>query len=147
MAGDKTVQSVFYDILRLYQRVGGLLDESLSAEGLTASQYAVMGLLRRHEPTSSADLARRFGITAQSMGAFVRMLEAKGMIERSGAPDNKRIVLVRRSAEGKATQQRCDRLVGAAEAAFLKGVDPARLAPFQLMVRELAGLGPDDSYD
>lgn len=121
----------FYQVLRLYYHISERLEMCLQPEGLTAGQYTALSLLRRYEPTSSAELARRLQITAQSMGEFVRALETKGMVERETAPDNRRIVLLRLTGTGRQALQRCDRLVNKAESHFLSCLNANEAEAFQ----------------
>jgi DNA-binding MarR family transcriptional regulator len=77
--------------------------------GLSQPESQALAKLVREPPTSSADLARAEGISAQSMGATVAALETQGLVTRRSDPDDgRRILLVptpagRRLAEDKRT--------------------------------------------
>jgi len=127
----------FYQVLRLYSAVSARLESCLQAEGVTAGQYTVLSLLDGLEPTSSAELARRLGITAQSMGQFVQALEQKGLLERCVSPNHGRRIDIRRTPAGRAVLARCYALVDAAERDFFQPLTRAELAAFRDMVRRL----------
>jgi DNA-binding MarR family transcriptional regulator len=90
---------------------------------LSQPESQTLARLVRETPTTSADLARAEGISAQSMGATVASLESQGLVERRRDPDDgRRILLVataagRRRAEDKRTA-RGEQLVRALSAGF-----------------------------
>jgi DNA-binding MarR family transcriptional regulator len=74
-------------------------DEQVCA--LTLPQYAVLETLRREGPFSASDLAREFGMTAQTLNVLVKALEADGLLRRSRHPTHGRILLASLTAEGR----------------------------------------------
>ena len=65
---------------RLLQR---RLDEELAALGLTMRHLGALGHLSHAPDLSYSDLARRAGITVQSMHATLRGLEERGAVRRA----------------------------------------------------------------
>jgi DNA-binding MarR family transcriptional regulator len=59
------------------------LDRALGERGLALRHVGALGHLARQPDLSYSDLARRAGITAQSMRATVRHLEQLGAVRRS----------------------------------------------------------------
>lgn len=94
------------------------LETALLPYGLTAGQYLVLSLLVRHEPISSADLARLSRKTAQSTGEFVKGLELRGLVQRHESPNSRRVLLVSITPEGRELFERCDAAVILAEREF-----------------------------
>lgn len=127
----------FYRIMRLHQLVTTTLDEALEPLAITSRQYTVLAMIRRTAPVTSADLARRLGISAQSMGESHGVLERKGFISRSPSPANKRQILLVLTPEGKKVLQKADRLTDRAEQAFLKSLSPDDLAQFEHTIGQL----------
>ena len=68
------------------------LDADLAATGLTTPQYTVLAALERAGELSASDLAREFGMTAQTVNVLVKALEACGFLRRSRHPDHGRIL-------------------------------------------------------
>ena len=64
----------FFYVQQVEQLARRRIDQCLQSEGITAGQYLVLNLIVHHEPVSSADLARRANMTAQSMGEFIKAL-------------------------------------------------------------------------
>jgi DNA-binding MarR family transcriptional regulator len=127
----------FYSILRLHQLVHNCLDEALQPVELTAHQYTVLSLVRNMAPTTSALLARRLQISAQSTGETLKGLEARGMVQRGQSPDNKRLVLFTLTTEGRRMALRADRLVNKAEAAFFDCIDASALQSMQASIQTI----------
>lgn len=132
-----TARAFFY-IQQVEQLVRRRVDECLQPEGVTAGQYMVLNLIVHHEPVSSADLARRASMTAQSMGEFIKTLEAKGLIARNGDPVNRRVIQVTSTPAGRKVLVRCEAKVDQAEREFfncLSGEEVANLRFLMSRVR------------
>jgi DNA-binding MarR family transcriptional regulator len=82
------------------------LDTALGATGLTLPQYAVLETLRREGKFSASDLAREFGMTAQTLNVLVKALEANGLLRRSRHPTHGRILLASLTAAGRRALER-----------------------------------------
>ncbi|WP_232668147.1 MarR family winged helix-turn-helix transcriptional regulator [Pseudonocardia sp. TRM90224] len=59
------------------------VEDELATLGLTLRHYGALAHLSRRPELSYSDLARRVGVTAQSMHATVRALEQSGAVVRS----------------------------------------------------------------
>src|SRR5690242_8164843 len=59
------------------------VEEELATVGLTLRHYGALAHLSHRPDLSYSDLARRAGITTQSMHATVRALEQEGAVKRS----------------------------------------------------------------
>ena len=130
----------FFYIQQVEQLARRDLDDSLHAAGVTAGQYMTLSLVVHHEPASSADLARRANITAQSMGEFIKVLEAKGLVTRRTDASNRRVALVSSTPAGRQVLVRCDAKVDQAERDFfacLSGEDYAHLRLLLNRVRSM----------
>jgi DNA-binding MarR family transcriptional regulator len=121
----------FYRILRLKHVVAVVMEEALAPAELTANQYTVLSMVRRMAPVTSAELARKLQISAQSMGESLKTLEARSLVSRSASPANKRMVLFVLSPEGKKIALKADKLVAKAEERFLSCLPPEALRSFE----------------
>lgn len=120
-----------YLVRQLQLAIYARLEEVLRAHQLTPIQYTVLSILCGRQGLSSADLARRFSVTPQSMNELVAVLERKGLILRQEAPENRRVLRVSPTAEGKRLLARCDRLADGLEAEFFADLGRAELAAFR----------------
>ncbi len=86
---------------RTQHAVRNRLDADLAATGLTMPQYTVLAALDREGELSSSDLAREFGMTAQTVNVLVKGLEAAGLVRRSRHPSHGRILLAELTPKGR----------------------------------------------
>ena len=86
--------------------VRNLLDEGLAATGLTMPQYAVLAEIDQRGELSASDLAREFGMSAQTVNVLVKGLEASGLLRRSRHPTHGRILLASLTPAGRKALKR-----------------------------------------
>jgi DNA-binding MarR family transcriptional regulator len=77
------------------------LDAELASTGLTTPQYTVLAALEREGDLSASDLAREFGMTAQTVNVLVRALDQCGLLRRKRHPDHGRILLLSLTSAGR----------------------------------------------
>ena len=82
------------------------LDADLAATGLTTPQYAVLAEIDRQGEPSASDLAREFGMSAQTLNVLVKGLETAGLLCRNRHPTHGRILLATLTVAGKRTLKR-----------------------------------------
>src|ERR1700694_3897543 len=82
------------------------LDADLAATGLTTPQYTVLAALERNHELSASDLAREFGMTAQTVNVLVKALERDGYLRRSPHPTHGRILLASLTGAGRRALKR-----------------------------------------
>lgn len=73
-------------IMALSRQLRGEVERDLAASGLTLRHLSALGHLGREPGLSYSELARRAGVTAQSMQATLRQLEELGAVERRTEP-------------------------------------------------------------
>jgi DNA-binding MarR family transcriptional regulator len=104
------------------------LDEIVRPAGLTALQYTALTVLERHDDMSSAQLARRSFVTAQSMADMITALEGRALIERHRDRADRRRLVVSLTAEGRALLDRYRPEVADLERAMLSGLSEQEVA-------------------
>jgi DNA-binding MarR family transcriptional regulator len=82
------------------------LEVALRDLQLTGIQYTILSTIKVHEGISSAELSRRFFVTAQTTNEIINGLEQRGLISRKEDPANRRILL-----------KQCDEIADRIEAA------------------------------
>jgi DNA-binding MarR family transcriptional regulator len=85
-----------------------MLDAKLRAVSMTGIQYTVLSLVERHEGISSAELSRRFFVTAQTMNEIINGMVRRLLLSRKEDPNNKRILRLKLTARGRKTLKECD---------------------------------------
>ena len=98
------------------------LDSELTAEGLSIRHLGTLGHLARDPGLSYSELARRAGVTVQSMHNTVRGLVERGAVRPGpdGVPGRAATLTV--TAEGHRLLGRAGELMAAAEERLLAGV-------------------------
>jgi DNA-binding MarR family transcriptional regulator len=101
------------------------LDDDLEATGLTTPQYTVLAALEREGELSASDLAREFGMTAQTTNVLVQALETCGLVRRVSHPDHGRILLASLTPAGRQALKRGRTLAIAIQDRLLSGLTAA----------------------
>ncbi|MEU6466461.1 MarR family transcriptional regulator [Streptomyces sp. NPDC046976] len=111
--------------------------------GLTLPERGALAQLDRSGPTTSSALARDAQITAQSMGATLGALQARGLVERHRDPDDgRRVVLSVTDAGRQALRDkrnaRAELIAGALTGGAFTPAELERLAATAPLLQRLA---------
>ncbi|MEU3417880.1 MarR family transcriptional regulator [Streptomyces murinus] len=111
--------------------------------GLTLPERGALAQLDRSGPTTSSALARDAQITAQSMGATLGALQARGLVERHRDPDDgRRVVLSVTDAGRQALRDkrnaRAELIAGALTGGAFTSAELERLAATAPLLQRLA---------
>ncbi len=116
--------------LELYAR----MVESLVRYGLTPTQYMVLSLASDHPSRSTADMARRFQITPQSMNQTIATLLAKRLISRRVSPSHGRILHIELTPSGSKLLARCDAAIDKLEGSAFGHFVPREMSDFRKLL-------------
>lgn len=103
------------------------LESCLAPLGVTPAQYTTMSLLAGSQQQSSAALARRTGVSPQSMFEIISVLDRKGLLVRSENPEHRRILNTSLTPAGRTILKECHLLADQLEATLLLGISPEDL--------------------
>lgn len=111
-------------IRRAQQIAVAIFIEECAAFDLTPVQYAAMVAIQENEGIDATRLSAQIAFDRSTLGNVLERLETRGFVERYASPDDKRIKLLKLTAQGRAVTRR-------AEAAVLRTQDRilAPLAP------------------
>jgi MarR family transcriptional regulator, organic hydroperoxide resistance regulator len=100
---DSSVQEVFLQLWRTYDRLKSLEDELFGQHQLSAQQYNALRLLRSAHPGSMPTLAlgRRLISRRPDMTRMLDRLEKRGLIRRERRTENRRVVEISITAAGR----------------------------------------------
>lgn len=73
----------------------------LEQHGLTYPQYTVMSVLRQHGPTPVTGIARRLGLSTNTVSPLLKRLERQGWVSRCRSEQDERTVLVDLTTKGR----------------------------------------------
>src|SRR5579859_2346381 len=119
---------LIYMVKQVELVVRARIDEIVRPVGLTATQYTALTVLERHDDMSSAQLARRSFVTAQSMADMITALEGRALIERHRDRADRRRLVVSLTAGGRALLDRYRPEVAALEQSMLAGLSGPEVA-------------------
>lgn len=124
---DEPHARVTYLVKRLESAVRRDLDAIMHEQGLTTPQYAALSILRRSPGLSSAQLARRSFVTAQSMQVMVAAFQRSGFIDRRTDAGHQRILRNYLTAAGEAVLARSEEAADRIEKQMLAGLSDAQI--------------------
>lgn len=124
-----------YLVKRVETEVTVAMSNALSAYDITPLQYSVLSFVEAQGAHfSSAQLSRRFSMTPQSMNETVTILERKNMLEKTGDPNHKRVLLLNLTEQGKDVLTNCTIAVNALEIHLFSGLNQKELTQFRTLM-------------
>lgn len=123
-----------YLIKQLQYKMYMRLEAALEATGVTAAQFRTLSALSTDAGKSSADLSRKFGVKPQTMFKQISQLEQNGLIYRTVAEHNKRVLKVDLTEEGRRVLEECDRCARALEDQLFEPLTEAEQALFKQFI-------------
>jgi DNA-binding MarR family transcriptional regulator len=100
-------------------------DKRLAPLELSAAQFSVIASLAGEERKSASDLCKGISYDAGAMTRMLDRLEAKGLIRRIRSPDDRRLVYLELTDEGRAAYPRMRELSCGVANRFLHGFTKA----------------------
>lgn len=130
---------------RAQQAAVNLSSETLSAQGLTIRQFAVLAALAAEEGQSQASLVDRTGIDRSTLAEMVRRMETAGYIERVTSQEDARAKAVSLKPKGRDVYEAALPGVEAADKELLSAVRANRRTGF---IISLSAIGaPEEEPD
>src|SRR4051812_22233748 len=115
------------------------MENSLSSFNMTPGQYIALSHLRSKHRYSAAELARRTGVSAQSMNELVLAIEKKGLIVRETDEKNLRVLRISLTPLGLETLGKVDAEVDRLEGSLLSIITPAEVTEIRSSMIKLLG--------
>jgi DNA-binding MarR family transcriptional regulator len=123
-------------------------DAALRDHDLNTPKYVVLRLLQERPGLSSAQLARRSFLSAQTMNAMIRNLERLGLVERQQHPENARIALTRLTDTGKEAADKGREIVDGWAEGIVRHISVEEQHQFvSLLRRAIEGMGDVELID
>lgn len=120
------------------------LEKALRPLGMNLAQHNALVQVALSPGISSADVARRSGMTAQSMGQAVNTLVERGLLRREPHPDNRRIMRLHGTDAARELAENGQRALESAADEIFGALDAAQRAVLHTTLRALvAHLNPD----
>jgi DNA-binding MarR family transcriptional regulator len=106
-------------IRRAQQIAVAIFMEECAAYDLTPVQYAAMIAINEHAGIDATRLSAQIAFDRSTLGNVLERLEARGFVLRYASPDDKRVKLLKLSAEGRAVIRRAEASVRRAQERIL----------------------------
>ena len=113
------------------------LEAALLPLGITAAQFRILAILVHGEKRSSAELSRMFGVKPQTMIKQIAILEANGIIERTLARTNRRVLEVALTDAGRAKLRACEKAAAGVEEEIFAAFEPGDLDEYRALMMKL----------
>jgi len=113
-------------------------DRLAADEGLTAARWQVLGAVALARPLTVPQIARRMGLTRQSVQASVNRMLGDALIEADANPDHRRSPLIRLTELGSAKYAELERRQTTWINALAAGLTASELATAARILRELS---------
>jgi DNA-binding MarR family transcriptional regulator len=141
---------------RLYARPGFLLrrahqisaavfEDACRDVALTPAQFGVLTVLQAHPGLGQSSLARALGFDKVTVLRVLRGLEARGLVTRTPAADNRRNVSVLLTDEGAAVLQQAQKPAERAYKRLMAPLDRAQQAQLLDLLQLLTGELEDEA--
>jgi MarR family 2-MHQ and catechol resistance regulon transcriptional repressor len=116
-------------LIRTAEALHAEVSRGLTAEGLTASQFSTLKVLRLHGPLAQRDIAAHLLKSGGNITMVVDNLEREGLVVRVRDTEDRRIIFVTLTAKGEE---------------FFDRVYPGHLERIRSVVGELSGAECDE---
>ncbi len=127
-SGRRPPLSAAFLLMALGRRVTEYVEGRLREDGITLRHLSALGHLHRQPGISYSELARRAGVTPQSMQDTLRLLESLGAVARETEPGRGRTATLRVTDEGHRLRVAGQAVITEADALIAAAVPDGRLA-------------------
>ena len=126
-------------VAALYRRFQSAANEAYASHGWKDATLSHVQFLTETDEggTRLSDVASALGTTKQYAGKLARDLESKGLLTLAADPADRRAVLARPTARGRAFYEDACEVRAKLEAEFLGKLSAARAATFVALIREI----------
>ena len=140
-------ETVDYAIKASWHAIARMYNQQASRHDITMSMGFV--LLNIHsEGTPATKIAPLIGLEARSLSRLLKSMEEKGLIYREADPNDKRMVRIVLTKEGKKKKERSRDTVLRFNEAVRKQVEPERLSAFFHVLQDIQKIiEQNNTYD
>jgi len=124
-------------IRRLQQIAVAIFLQEAEAQGVTPVQYAALQTVRNQPGIDQRGLARAIGFDTSTIAAVIDRLEARGLLQRAIAPDDRRVRLLTLTAEGQRVLEAVIPAMRRAQERMLEPLPRAERAEFMRMLKQI----------
>ncbi|HWV41733.1 MarR family transcriptional regulator [Pseudorhodoplanes sp.] len=132
-------------IRRAQQIAVAIFIEECAAFDLTPVQYAALVAIADNEGIDATRLSAQIAFDRSTLGNVLERLETRGFVERYPSPDDKRIKLLKLTAQGRAVARRAEAPVSRAQERILAPLSPKDRRVFLELLAQLVEINNEAS--
>jgi DNA-binding MarR family transcriptional regulator len=114
-------ESAAYLMRRILTCMAAEIDQALEPRGLTSAQWKPLFKLHLREASTVAELARECQLDAGAMTRLLDRLEAKGLVTRVRSSEDRRVVNLELTKEGREAAREIPAVLCKVQNAYLRG--------------------------
>lgn len=133
-------ETVDYNIKATWHAIARMYNQQAAKHGITMSMGFVLLNINSDEGTPATKIAPLMGLEARSLTRLLKSMEQKGLINRVPDPDDKRLVRVVLTKEGKKKKEQSRQTVIRFNEAVRAHVDGKKLATLFNVLRDITGI-------
>lgn len=130
-------ESIGYLMRRILSAVGAEIEREMEPNGLTNAQWIPLFKLFVGSASTVAELARECELDAGAMTRTLDRLEAKGLLRRVRSSEDRRVVNLELSREGRAAAQEIPGVLCRVQNAHLQGFTRVELEALKSLLRRI----------
>lgn len=130
-------ESIGYLMRRILDTVADAVEGELAPEGLTNAQWLPLYKLLMGSASTVAELARQCRLDVGGMTRMLDRMEAKGLVRRERSLEDRRVVNLELTAEGRATAQKIPAVLCGVQNAHLRGFSKEEWEQLRSMLRRI----------
>lgn len=132
-------ESIGYMMRRTLSLVTDAVDHELAPTGLTHAQWMPLLKLYMGHASTVAELARRSNLDVGAMTRGLDRLEAKGLVKRVRSKEDRRVVNLELTPEGRATARQIPTVLCRVQNTHMRGFTEAEWLLLKGMLRRILG--------
>jgi DNA-binding MarR family transcriptional regulator len=134
-------ESAAYLMRQIITCMAGQIDEALEPRDLTSAQWVPLLKLHMGQASTVAELARECKLDAGAMTRLLDRLEAKGLVARVRSSEDRRVVNLELTREGREAAQQIPAVLCKVQNAFLEGLSVAEWQQLKDLLRRILANG------
>jgi DNA-binding MarR family transcriptional regulator len=134
-------ESAAYLMRQILNCMAGEVDEALEPRGLTSAQWVPLLKLHMGEASTVAELARDCKLDAGAMTRLLDRLEAKGLVARVRSSEDRRVVNIELTRDGRLAAKEIPAVLCKVQNAFLQGLSVAEWHQLKELLRRILANG------
>jgi len=136
-------ESVGYIIRQAQLALHRTIDANMAELDLTALQWVPLLMLAKQKAQTAAELSRCLGVDTSTMTRMLDRLEAKSLLVRKRSVDDRRVIFLELTDEGRALSERIPYVMADSLNQHLRGFSRTELDELKRLLRKLAANGEE----